>query len=144
LEAPDAVDVAHSAIDSIGREVVLVVEDDETVRHLAAQMLSRHGYVPLCPATAEDALGIGLDRESQIDLLLTDVIMPRVSGPLLYERLRAVRPDLKVLYISGYTGDVMSRHGIADEPDLLLQKPFTAAGLTRRIHAILHGAEAAR
>jgi len=120
-----------------GTETVLVVEDDPEVRRLASQMLARQGYSVLKAASAAEALRLWKDRHDSIDLVLSDVIMPHMSGPQMVERLRELRPDVRVLYMSGYTGDVLARHGVADTNSSFLPKPFTLETLSRTVRSVL-------
>ncbi|HEY4238176.1 MAG TPA: PAS domain S-box protein [Kofleriaceae bacterium] len=115
-------------------EVILVVEDEPAVRTTIVRVLREHGYEVLAAADANDAL----DRAAstgRIDLLLTDVIMPRMSGPELAARLRAVRPTLRVMYVSGYAGDALAERGVA--VDEVMYKPFAEADLLDRVRAAL-------
>lgn len=120
-----------------GSETILLVEDDPGVRQLARQMLGQLGYTVLEAEDGAGALRLFEQHAAAIDLLLTDVVMPQMSGRELAERLLAVHPDLKVLYVSGYTDDVVARHGLLEPGVALLPKPFTPDGLGRRVRAIL-------
>jgi two-component system cell cycle sensor histidine kinase/response regulator CckA len=120
-----------------GAETILLVEDEAGVRQLARQMLLRQGYSVLEAEGGSQALQLWEQHAPSIHLLLTDVVMPQMSGRELAERLKAARPDLKVLYMSGYTSDVIARHGLLDADTALLQKPFTLDGLGRKVRAVL-------
>jgi CheY-like chemotaxis protein len=120
-----------------GNETILLVEDEEMVRELARRVLARQGYVVLSAPCGEDAIGLWRERQSEIALLLTDVIMPRMNGRQLYERLRAERPELRVLYMSGYTENVIAHHGVLDEGARFLPKPFTIEVLARGVREAL-------
>ncbi|HEX2220020.1 MAG TPA: ATP-binding protein [Gemmatimonadales bacterium] len=126
-----------------GRETVLVVEDEEGVRELVRQILVEHGHAVLTARHGRDALLIAERYERPIDLLVTDVVMPEMGGGELVERLTALRPDLKVLYISGYTNDEVVRRGIPGVTTGFLHKPFTADALMRRVREVLEGAPSA-
>jgi CheY-like chemotaxis protein len=117
-----------------GSETILLVEDEEAVRALAAFILRRSGYTILAARNADEALGMSERHPGRIHLLLTDVIMPGLNGRELAQRLTARRPDTKVLYISGYA----QAHGALIGPDAAyLQKPFTTRTLARRVREVL-------
>jgi two-component system, cell cycle sensor histidine kinase and response regulator CckA len=122
-----------------GTECILLVEDDEAVRNLARVVLAGQGYQVLEAASGQAALAVCQDHPGTVDLLLTDVIMPQVTGPELYERLRTRRPKLAVLYMSGYTNDAITRHGPLEEGTNFVQKPFTPSGLAKKIREVLDG-----
>lgn len=119
-------------------ETLLVVEDEEALRILAKRILERQGYRVLLAANAGEALQLFKSNEI-IDLILTDVIMPGGSGAELTKRLVAERPGLKVLYMSGYTDDAISHHGVLDPGIAFLNKPFTSESLRRKIREVLDG-----
>jgi CheY-like chemotaxis protein len=120
-----------------GSETVLVVEDVAAVRVVAREMLERHGYTVLEAADGAMALGLAEKHYGEIQLLLTDVVMPDVSGRELADRLVALRPQLKVLFMSGYTDDAIVRHGVLQEGIAYLQKPFTRDSLARKVRKVL-------
>jgi two-component system cell cycle sensor histidine kinase/response regulator CckA len=120
-----------------GTETVLVVEDEDAVRELLRQLLSDHGYVVLTAPRGRDALQLAERHEGSIDLVVTDVVMPEMGGGELVRRLTAMRPDLKVLYISGYPDDEVVRRGVEGTGTSFLHKPFTADGLMRRVRDVL-------
>jgi two-component system, cell cycle sensor histidine kinase and response regulator CckA len=103
---------------------------------LAAQMLQRHGYRALTAASASEAQKV-FSEHPGIDVLLSDVVMPGVSGPEMMAELRQQHPKLKVIYMSGYTDDAITAHGVAHADIAFLSKPFTVETLTRAIHAAL-------
>ena len=122
---------------SEGTETIPLVEDDEMVRKLVNEVLDNEGYRLLEAANGVAALSICAQYEEPIHLLLTDVVMPEMSGRELANRLAAVRPELKVLYMSGYTDDVIVHHGVLDEGTEFIQKPFTPDVLARKIREVL-------
>jgi signal transduction histidine kinase/ActR/RegA family two-component response regulator len=120
-----------------GRETVLVVEDEEVVRALVRTLLGQQGYTILEAANGEEALRVAGRHSGPIHLLLTDVIMPGMSGREAAQRLTARYPDLRVLYLSGYTDDALGEHGIL-EPDIdFLHKPFNQNSLIRKVRELL-------
>jgi two-component system, cell cycle sensor histidine kinase and response regulator CckA len=133
--------VAHNvAVDEelpAGTETVLVVEDEEAVRLLTRRILERAGYRVFDASNAGQAEALFERQATLFDLLVTDVIMPGASGPRLFERLAQLRPDLKVLYVSGYTGDTIEHQGELAHGVEFLRKPFTADALTRRVRDVL-------
>jgi PAS domain S-box-containing protein len=121
----------------IGRETVLVVEDEPDVRNYVATALRTYGYRVLVAENAGEALLI-CDRDpAPIDLLLTDVVMPHVSGRELAERVEKVRPGIKVIYMSGYTDDIVVHHGVTEEGIGFVQKPFSPDQLATRLREVL-------
>ena len=120
-----------------GRETVLVVEDEEAVRTLVRLTLEEQGYNVLTASTGMDALDLIRNHPSQLDLLITDMIMPGISGRELAENARKERPGLRVMYMSGYTDDALGRYGLQGTSDQFVQKPFTPLGLVRKIRNIL-------
>ena len=119
-------------------ETILVVEDEDQVRALTSRILAERGYDVLQAANGEAALHECASRFDHIDLMVTDVVMPGMSGAELAERLLAARPDMKVLYMSGYTSDVVLRHGPRDSDVAVLEKPFSAEELLSRVRECLH------
>ena len=123
---------------SSGSETVLLAEDDPSVRALARLSLRRCGYTVLEAGNAAEAVAIADDYTNPIHLLLSDVIMPNsAGGSSLIDRLRHRRPDLRVLYMSGYTDDAILQHGVLDEGTAFLQKPFTPQALTQKVRGVL-------
>ena len=120
-----------------GSETILVMEDQEMVRKFSQTVLSRHGYEVLAPANVEEALELARSHRGPIHLLLTDVIMPGMNGSALWERLRGDRPQLKVLFMSGYTDDVIAPHGVEETQGPFLQKPFSVKSLTEKVRMAL-------
>ena len=125
---------------SSGRETVLLVEDEAMVRSLVRNVLQLHGYTVLEARDAEDALRLSAEHAGLIDLLLTDVVMPGVSGRELAERLAPRRPEMRVLFMSGYTDDAVVRHGVFAAGQGFIQKPFSSTALAERVRKLLDGA----
>ena len=119
-----------------GTETILLVEDEEAVRALATKILQDLGYKVLESTIPEDALQIGERYKEPIDLLLTDVVLPRMSGRKVAEHLAFLRPGMKVLYMSGYT-DTIVHHGVLEAGIAFLQKPFTPSSLARKVREVL-------
>ena len=118
-------------------ETVLVVEDEPAVRRLTRRFLEISGYQVVKAADVGEAIRATKAHTGSIDLLLTDVIMPDLSGPELTKRLRKIKPDLKVLYMSGYPGEFIARHGVSDAEMGYLQKPFTQEALAGKMREVL-------
>ena len=129
---PQAVKMIH-----LGTETVLVVEDEEPLRMLARICLESNGYSVLDAPNAAAALEIAKRHGDRIDLLLTDVVMPGMSGRELAKRLTAQR-GVKVLYMSGYNNDLIDQHGVLDRDTVLLEKPFTLHSLLTKVYEVLH------
>jgi len=121
-----------------GSETILLVEDQDQVRAAAHTILKRNGYRVITANNAGEALLLCERHEGRIDLLLTDVVMPHMSGTELAKRLAQARPDLKVLYMSGYTDDSIVRHGVLESEMAFLEKPFTPESLTRKIREVIN------
>ncbi len=139
LDAPvTATEAAsQSSRPQTGTETVLLVEDEMMVRNLLAGMMERSGYHVLTAGSGEDAVNVASRYHGAIHLMVTDVVMPGIGGPELAERLVPLHPELKVLYISGYTDDAVLRHGVRDGVASYLQKPFTLVALARKIRDVL-------
>ena len=120
-----------------GTETVLLAEDSAGVRAVAREVLKRNGYAVIQASDGQAALDLAATHSGPIHLLVTDVIMPEMSGRQLADRLREVRPELKVLFVSGYTDDAIIRHGMLEPGIAFLQKPFTPEALARKVRAVL-------
>jgi CheY-like chemotaxis protein len=118
---------------------IMVVEDEESVRDLVREILQREGYTVLEAETGEDALAILRAHQGRLDLLLTDVVMPGMSGVALAEALRHSHPELSALYMSGYVDPSLTVRGDAPQPNRFLQKPFTLEALLRCVRVALEG-----
>ncbi len=120
-----------------GWETILLVEDEDAVRVVASGILRRNGYTVVEAQSARDALRLSDGHAGIIQLLLSDVVMPGMSGPELAKQLAATRPAMRVLCMSGYTDDSIVRHGVLDAQFAFLQKPITPETLTRKVRAVL-------
>jgi two-component system, cell cycle sensor histidine kinase and response regulator CckA len=120
-----------------GSETVLLVEDEEVVRVLVRTILERYGYHVLEAQSAGDAFLLCEEHKATIHVLLTDVVMPRMSGRKLAARLAPLRPSMKVLYMSGYTDDSVVRHGILESDVAFIQKPIMPETLARKLREVI-------
>jgi PAS domain S-box-containing protein len=132
-------EIAKPATDApvFGSETVLLVEDNEMVRHLAKRILEKSGYRVLEAEQGGDAYLQCKAYEKEIHLLLTDVVMPKMSGKELYDQIAPLRPDIKVLYMSGYTDDAIVHRGVLDEGTPFIQKPFKVDALLHKVREVL-------
>jgi PAS domain S-box-containing protein len=131
---PDAARVHHH-----GTETILVVEDARALRDLARLALERSGYTVLEAESGEAAVRIVEEDDRPIHLLLTDVVMPGLGGRPAAEKIQALRPSMKIIYMSGYTDDMVVRHGVVESGVAFLQKPFSTVELARLVRAVLDG-----
>ena len=120
-----------------GSEAILLVEDEESVREAVRELLASFGYQVFEAGDADQARAFLSRHRDRLDLLLTDVIMPGDSGPKLASEVLKARPELRVLYISGYTADELEAHGVAHPGAMLLEKPFTREQLGRKVRETL-------
>ena len=120
-----------------GRETLLVVEDQDALREVLVESLESFGYTVLSADGGESAIAAAAAHPGPIDLLLTDVVMPGTGGRALAARLLADRPGIRVLYMSGYTSDVLGRHGVLDQGLDLIEKPFTTDQLARKLRELI-------
>jgi len=120
-----------------GSETILIVEDDDKVRKLACEILEPQGYSILEAQNGIEALRVSESHSGQIHLMLTDVVMPKMGGRELEEHLRPLRPDMKVIYMSGYTDNAILHHGVLSPGIEFLEKPFTPAGLRKKVREVL-------
>lgn len=121
-----------------GDETILLVEDDTDVRQLVEIFLAQGGYKILSAPNGHEALGESRNYDGVIDLLLTDVIMPKMNGQELANELRKTRPDIQVIFMSGYTDDVIAHHGVLEEGVHFIQKPITMNGLSEKIREVMN------
>jgi CheY-like chemotaxis protein len=120
---------------------VLVVEDDPAVRNLVCTLLKKAGYTVIQSDSAEGAISLVAEQKAgPLGLVLTDVVMPSMKGPDVYEKIRLFHPGAKVLYMSGYTDDVISHHGVLMEGVAFIHKPFTTKTLLNKVSQVLHEA----
>jgi CheY-like chemotaxis protein len=127
----------YRAVSPRGCETVLLAEDDEALRALGARVLVALGYKVLLARTGREALRIVADHRGPIDLIATDVVMPEMNGSQLVEKVLEARPDIRVLFMSGYTDDEVMRRGVIDGQTAFLQKPFTPDLLAHKIREVL-------
>jgi signal transduction histidine kinase/CheY-like chemotaxis protein len=139
--APSSVGLLEHPVEVGGEETILVVEDEEAVRKMVHEVLEDLGYLILEAGNPEEAIRLSGEYEGEIDLLLTDVIMPGMNGKELFERMAISRSEMKVLFMSGYAGDAIADRGILDQGVCLVTKPFSIQKLTQMVRAALDQAE---
>jgi two-component system, cell cycle sensor histidine kinase and response regulator CckA len=138
VDAPvDRLPVRAAARPARGSETILVVEDEAALREIIRRVLEKQGYTVLEASTADAALKLARDRAGPIHLLLADVVLPGGSGRLLADELLAHRADLKVLFMSGYTEDVIVQRGVLAPGTPFINKPFSADTLARKVRDVL-------
>jgi hypothetical protein len=118
-------------------KTILLVEDEQSLREVTERMLSRHGYSVIAAKDGDDALCAARAHPGTIDLLLTDVIMPRMAGPQLARELRGERPETRVLLMSGFAGPILDAQGRMSGGMELLDKPFSAPALLAKVEQVL-------
>jgi len=138
-ESVTAPSESHSTGEFHGTETILLVEDDEGVRGLALRSLRMHGYTVLTAIDGKVALQVVDSHKGPLDLVLSDVVMPNLGGPEMAKQLRSRFPDLKMLFMSGYTDDAVIRHGLLEAEVSFIQKPYTPTALARKVRQVLDG-----
>lgn len=128
------------AVTSRGGQTVLVVDDEAAVRSAVREILQATGYLVLEAGSGEEALRICAGQEGPIHLLLIDVMMPGMSGPETAQRLARMRPEMRGLYMSGYSDDALIRRGVLEQGTAFLQKPFTPDALAHKVREVLDAA----
>lgn len=122
---------------SRGTETILLVEDEEPLRKVVIELLTQIGYNVLSASNAKEAMHVAATCPGKIHLLVTDVLMPEIDGPELAKTLCAARPDLKVIYISGYTDDSLAPEGVLAPGTVLVTKPFSVRLLSAKMREVL-------
>ncbi len=135
---------APSVVVQRASETVLVVEDENALRSLVQGFLSSNGHTVLEASRGDEALSICDQHKGPIHLVVTDVIMPQMSGRELATRLASMHPDIKVLFMSGYTNEGIFRHGVLEKDTAFLQKPFTPKSLVRKVREVLDSSSSAK
>jgi two-component system, cell cycle sensor histidine kinase and response regulator CckA len=120
-----------------GKETILVVDDEESLRTVVVDLLGHLGYCTLSAASADDAMRVALEYPGRIDLLLTDVAMHPLTGPMLAEQLMRSRPEMKVIFISGYANGSLAPDGVLKPGTVLVNKPFSMKILSARLREVL-------
>jgi len=118
-------------------ETILLVEDEPAILGMTRMMLERKGYSVLSAGTPDKAIALARTHAKSVDLLMTDVVMPEMDGRDLAERMTGLYPDIKVLFVSGYTADVIAHHGVLDDGVAFIQKPFSMKDLTEKLREVL-------
>ena len=139
LEAPKAIATAEEEPAAVNSEsgTILVVEDEPALRAFVREVLQRNRYTVIEAPDGAEALRLGTQHAEPIHMLISDVVMPRMSGRELADRLTAIYPGLKVVYMSGFTDDAIVRHGVLEKGIQFLQKPFTPEALLRKVREVL-------
>lgn len=135
---PELKEKTEKSQPELGSETVLLVEDEKMVRNMTQAILEKLGYKVISADGPEEALFVFEKEHRAIDLLITDVVMPAMNGKALYNRLKSLRPDLKVLYMSGYTTNVVVHHGVLDKDVQFITKPFSITNLANKVRETLN------
>jgi two-component system cell cycle sensor histidine kinase/response regulator CckA len=125
-----------------GTETILVVEDEDGVRKVVVEMLQKQGYHVLAASGGQEAIDLCASNQERIDMLITDVVMPKMSGRELADRIRVMRPSINVLFVSGYTDSAIVHHGVLDPGTDFLQKPFAPEQLAAKVREVLEAKKA--
>lgn len=133
----EAQGIVNEIEDLSGNETILLAEDEEAVRNLSREVLATQGYNVITASNGADALSVSDQHDGEIHLLISDVVMPEMGGRDLQNKLLSSRPDIKVLFMSGYTDDAIVRHGVFESGTPFLQKPFTPDVLSRKVRDVL-------
>ncbi|MDD2851731.1 MAG: ATP-binding protein [Desulfuromonadaceae bacterium] len=133
LSKDDAKPIPH------GQESILLVEDDPSILKLATKILSNLGYRVLTANNPVEAINLAREHEGEVHLVLTDVVMPEMNGRDLTQNLLSINPQIKCMYMSGYTGDIIGHHGVLNEGEHFIQKPFTPQRLAIKVREVLDG-----
>lgn len=123
-------------MDYCGSERVLVVEDDPSLRKLVCAILASAGYAVIETQSSLDAVDKAME-DGLIDIMVSDVVMPKMNGQEVYEKVKFLQPQIKVLFMSGYTENIIAEHGIKEQHIQILQKPFVAEDLLRKVREVL-------
>ena len=127
-----------------GHETILIAEDDTTIRHLTRTMLSEFGYTVIEAADGEEAVARFREHRDAVKLIILDVVMPKKNGKEVHDEIIAIKPDVKTLYVSGYSADVIRTKGITEESQNIILKPVSPMDLLRSVRRILDSGEPAR
>ncbi|MFO7986456.1 MAG: response regulator [Desulfatiglandaceae bacterium] len=134
-------ETAETEMPQSGEGTILVVEDEVSVLRLTRRVLEKLGYTVLSTQSPDKALNMVREHTEKIHLLITDVVLPEMSGKELAEKITGLRPDIKVLFMSGYTADIIGRHGVLDEGVSFIEKPFSLGRLARRVREAIESEE---
>ncbi|MBW6510352.1 MAG: response regulator [Desulfuromonadales bacterium] len=132
-------DSEHSALPSGRGETVLLVEDDQAILELAKTMLENYRYQVLSTTSSSEAIRLARQKEDSIDLMVTDVVLPEMNGRDLAGILKILQPQMKVLFMSGYSANVIAHHGVLNEGVYFIQKPFSVAEFLLKVQQVLKG-----
>jgi two-component system cell cycle sensor histidine kinase/response regulator CckA len=124
--------------DQDSNRIILVVDDEPEIRKLVAAMASQSGYTVITADSGEHAMSLFRNQKGPIELLITDVVQPGMSGPMLADKLTAIQPDLKVLYMSGYDNTMVVQKYVVEKGHALLSKPFTTAQFKAKMQSLLN------